>query len=144
MWGERKYKEVTLILPVDKFGKIPSKIDYHNVPYGRMEKAYRLLIRSMVSAIDNTENAEIYKELRRQYFDKGSLYNKLKYKQTNLRDQLTYLKRSAEQFQLKIEGCSAIKMTIEDIQKRMNKLKIEKDEIKKKIPKYMWDSLYWW
>jgi predicted nucleic acid-binding Zn-ribbon protein len=145
MWtSNNKYKEITLIVPEERFGKLPEKISYKYLPYGRIEKASRLLIRSIMSAIDNGKNADKYGALRSEYHNKRREKSQLRSEVYRLRNDLKVLRSSAEKFGLKIEGCSVIKKDIEMREEKIETIEEEMKEIKEQIPKYMWESMYWW
>ena len=138
------YKEIIVVVPEDTFGKLPEKIEYKAIPFGRMEKAKRLLIRSILSAIDNGKNALKYGELRKKYREKSREASQLNSKIYNLREDVDKLKSTMKEHNLKIEGCSVIGEKIKESEKLLKEVRKEMEIIKQQVPKYMWDNMYWW
>lgn len=132
MWSnEKKTREIKIIVPIKRFEKLPDVIDYSFLPYGRIEKAHRLLMRSMHSAIDNKENRKTNKEITQNIRDKrrnrANCYNTLNV----LIRQLAALKDVVAIEGVKIEGCSIIKKQRDDLKKEIKHLDIEIELLKK-------------
>ena len=144
MYGRREYKEITIVVPENLFRDLPEKIEYKDIPYGRMEKAWRLLVRSMVSALDNGKNAKIYSDLRKQYAEKKKKVSSLQTENKQLHYNIKVIKDSINKFELKIDGCSAITQQIKENERRIETLQRRMESIRNKVPKYMWGNIYWW
>jgi hypothetical protein len=138
-------KEIKILVPESFFLPVDETISFDELPFGKREKALRLLKRSLLSMKDNNSNYLKWKVIIRKIREKRKEERSYYHKRWEIKKELVSLNILIKKYALKDTQGAYLKMKYEhDQYEQLEDIKMKEIErLKKELPKFLRSGNGW-